>query len=125
VFTRQGWLCLATILDLHSRRIVGWAMSQCPGQALASDASRMAVAHRQPPRGTIHLSDQGTQYTSKAYQHQLQEAGLTVSMSRKGMTFKRAQLSVRDIEVVREVLLEGIELFAQKIRTAKTARSQA
>ena len=90
IATRQGWLYLAAILDVHSRRIVGWAMGSRPDQELACDALSMALTRRQPTRETIHHSDQGSQYTSKAYQQQLMEAGLTVSMSRKGMPYDNA-----------------------------------
>ncbi|MEP6899415.1 MAG: IS3 family transposase [Rhodanobacter sp.] len=83
--TQQGWLYLAAVLDMYSRRIVGWAMGDRADQPLASTALTMALAHRTPQKGAIHHSDQGVQYTSKAYQHQLQTAGLLASMSRKGM----------------------------------------
>ena len=88
--TRQGWLYLAAILDVYSRLIVGWAMSDRPQQALASTALAMALTRRRPNAGTIHHSDQGVQYTSKAYRQQLQDAGLVASMSRKGMPYDNA-----------------------------------
>lgn len=88
--TRQGWLYLATILDIHTRRIVGWAMSDRADQPLASAALDMALANRTPAKGAIHHSDQGVQYTCKAYQQHLQAAGLVVSMSRKGMPYDNA-----------------------------------
>ncbi len=88
--TRQGWLYLAAVLDLHTRSIVGWAMSDRADQALASAALEMALLRRKPRRGTIHHSDQGVQYTSRAYQQQLCEAGLVPSMSRKGMPYDNA-----------------------------------
>ncbi|MCW5569412.1 MAG: IS3 family transposase [Dokdonella sp.] len=88
--TRQGWLYLAAVLDVHSRRIVGWAMGDRADQALASAALDMAVGRRKPKRGTIHHSDQGAQYTAKAYQQQLRDAGLVASMSRKGMPYDNA-----------------------------------
>ena len=88
--TRQGWLYLAAVLDVYSRRIVGWAMGERADQALASTALEMALVRRRPPAGAIHHSDQGVQYTCKAYQQQLQEAGLIASMSRKGMPYDNA-----------------------------------
>ena len=88
--TRQGWLYLAAVLDMHSRRIVGWAMSNRADQALASDALDMALTRRNPMKGVIHHSDRGVQYTCKAYQQQLQNAGLVASMSRKGMPYDNA-----------------------------------
>lgn len=88
--TRQGWLYLAAVLDMHTRRIVGWAMSDRADQALASGALDMAITRRKPNKGVIHHSDQGVQYTCKAYQQQLQNAGLVASMSRKGMPYDNA-----------------------------------
>lgn len=88
--TRAGWLYLAAVLDVHTRQIVGWAMGERADQALASAALEMALHRRKPARGAIHHSDQGSQYTSGAYQQQLQDAGLIVSMSRKGMPYDNA-----------------------------------
>lgn len=88
--TRAGWLYLAAVLDLHTRQIVGWAMGDRADQALASTALAMALGRRQPKPGAIHHSDQGSQYTSGAYQAQLQAAGLQPSMSRKGMPYDNA-----------------------------------
>ena len=88
--TRQGWLYLAAVLDMHTRRLIGWAMGDRPDQALASAALDMALAQRKPKEGAIHHSDQGVQYTSKAYQQQLMAAGLIASMSRKGMPYDNA-----------------------------------
>jgi putative transposase len=90
--TQQGWLYLAAVLDMCSRRIVGWAMSDRADQPLASAALDMALAHRTPHKGAIHHSDQGVQYTSKAYQQHLQKAGLLASMSRKGMPYDNAMM---------------------------------
>ena len=88
--TQQGWLYLAIVLDMYSRRVVGWAMADRPQQELASAALAMALAQRQPRTDTIHHSDQGAQYTSKAYQQQVTRAGLVASMSRKGMPYDNA-----------------------------------
>lgn len=88
--TRQGWLYLAAVLDVSTRRIVGWAMGERADQALASAALEMALVQRRPQAGAIHHSDQGVQYTCKAYRQQLQEAGLIASMSRKGMPYDNA-----------------------------------
>jgi len=90
--TRQGWLYLATILDMHTRRIVGWAMGDRADQLLASAALDMALTKRKPAPGAIHHSDQGVQYTCKAYQQHLQAAGLIASMSRKGMPYDNAMM---------------------------------
>ena len=90
--TKQGWLYLATVLDMHSRRIVGWAMGDRADQPLASAALDMALASRTPEKGAIHHSDQGVQYTCKAYQQHLHAAGLLASMSRKGMPYDNAMM---------------------------------
>lgn len=90
--TKQGWLYLATVLDMHSRRIVGWAMGDRADQPLASAALDMALASRTPEKGAIHHSDQGVQYTCKAYQQHLHAAGLIASMSRKGMPYDNAMM---------------------------------
>ena len=78
------------MLDLHTRRIVGWAMGDRADQTLASSALAMALTRRKPAAGLIHHSDQGVQYTCKAYQKDLQVAGIIVSMSRKGMPYDNA-----------------------------------
>lgn len=88
--TRQGWLYLAAVLDVHTRRLIGWAMGERADQALASAALEMALMQRKPAHGAIHHSDQGVQYTCKAYQEHLQRAGLVTSMSRKGMPYDNA-----------------------------------
>jgi transposase InsO family protein len=84
VWTWEGWLYLAAILDLYSRRVVGWAMSESLSRQLALDALDMALATRAPPRGLVHHSDRGSQYASTDYQVALAERGITCSMSRKG-----------------------------------------
>ena len=83
-------LYLAAVLDMYSRRIIGWAMSARIDQPLVSAALKMALTHRKPAPGAIHHSDQGVQYTSKAYQQELRDAGFLVSMSRKGMPYDNA-----------------------------------
>lgn len=88
--TRQGWLYLAVVLDLYSRRIVGWAMSARPDSQLVLDALTMALTHRRPAPGLIHHSDQGIQYSSGVYQACLKTRGLVPSMSRKGNCYDNA-----------------------------------
>ena len=90
IATRAGWLYLAVLLDLYSRRVIGWAMSAKPDQQVALQALRMAVMHRRPPRGLIHHTDQGALYTSGAYQQFLAQTGLVASMSRKGNCYDNA-----------------------------------
>jgi len=84
IWTLEGWLYLAVILDLFSRRIVGWSMSERIDRRLAIDCLQMAVAHRQPPDGLIHHSDRGSQYASHDYQRLLADHRIVGSMSRRG-----------------------------------------
>jgi transposase InsO family protein len=88
--TRAGWLYVAVLLDLYSRRVIGWAMSAKPDQHLALDALTMAVTQRPVRPGLIHHSDQGAQYSSLAYRQRLATFGLTPSMSRKGNCYDNA-----------------------------------
>jgi transposase InsO family protein len=82
--TRQGFLYLAVVLDLYSRRVVGWAMRHTQDHGLVLDALAMAVGRRQPRRGLVHHSDRGRQYASTAYRAALTRLGVCVSMSRVG-----------------------------------------
>ena len=88
--TREGWLYLATVLDLFSRRIVGWAMSHRIDRQLALDALEMAVCNRRPPPGLLHHSDRGSQYASNDYQRALDAYDMQCSMSRKGNCWDNA-----------------------------------
>jgi len=90
IWTREGWLYLAVILDLHSRRVIGWAVSNRMKRDLAIRALDMAVALRKPPRGCIHHSDRGSQYCSHDYQKRLCQHGFKVSMSGKGNCYDNA-----------------------------------
>ena len=82
--TAEGWLYLAVVLDLYSRRIVGWAMSESLHRQLVIDALQMALTTRQPAPGLLHHSDRGSQYASDDYQALLTKAEMIGSMSRKG-----------------------------------------
>jgi len=82
--TWEGWLYLAVVIDLFSRRVIGWAMANHLRTDLAISALQMAVRHRRPPRGMIHHSDRGVQYASREYREFLQRHGIQCSMSRKG-----------------------------------------
>ncbi len=84
VWTRAGWLYLAVILDLFSRRVVGWAMSNRIDGQLTLTALRRALWGRRPPSGLLHHSDRGSQYACGDYRAKLDEHGLICSMSRKG-----------------------------------------
>ena len=84
IWTREGWIYLAAILDLFSRRVVGWSADSYIDRTLAIDALGMALRTRCPEAGLIHHSDRGIQYASGDYQQLLREHGITCSMSRKG-----------------------------------------
>lgn len=88
--TAQGWLYLAVILDVFSRRVVGWAMSTRCDELLVETALRMALARRQPGTGLLHHTDRGSQYTSRAYRLVLEEVEMTVSMSGKSNCYENA-----------------------------------
>jgi transposase InsO family protein len=88
--TLAGWLYLAVVLDLASRRVVGWAAGPTLGQELTLAALRQALAQRRPPTGLLHHSDRGMHYTGAAYQQRLAQHGITVSMSRRGNCWDNA-----------------------------------
>lgn len=88
--TTEGWLYLAVILDLYSRRVVGWAMSDSLHRQLVIDALQMALTTRQPPPGLLHHSDRGSQYASDEYQLLLTKHRMVASMSRKGNCYDNA-----------------------------------
>jgi len=90
--TVEGWLYLASILDLFSRRVVGWAMADHLEASLVEDALKMALQQRQPEAGLLHHSDQGRQYTSVVYQNRLANAHCQVSMSRTGNCYDNAAI---------------------------------
>lgn len=82
--TTEGWLYLAVVIDLHSRLVVGWSMSERMTTALPLAALQMAYERRRPPPGLLHHSDRGSQYASRAYRLALDHMAMTCSMSRKG-----------------------------------------
>lgn len=90
VWTLEGWLYVAAVLDLFSRRIVGWSMADHMRETLIAEALDMALGRRQPEPGLLHHSDRGVQYASVNYQARLKVAGVTVSMSRKGNCWDNA-----------------------------------
>jgi transposase InsO family protein len=91
LWTREGWLYLAVILDLFSRAVVGWAMSaQITTQHLTLQALKMALGRRRPPQGLLHHSDRGSQYASADYQRTLTAYGIVGSMSRRGNCWDNA-----------------------------------
>ena len=88
--TSEGWLFLAVVLDLHSRKVVGWAFAQSLHTALPLAALRMALGQRRPARGLLHHSDRGCQYASAEYRSLLRAHGLEASMSRTGNPYDNA-----------------------------------
>ena len=129
--TREGWLYLAAILDLHSRKIVGWAMGERIDTALILKALSMALLHRQSPADLLFHSDRGVQYASADYRCALAQAGITASMSRKGNCYDNAAMesfwSTLKLELVyrctfqsrseaQEALFDYIETFYNRQR---------
>ncbi len=92
IWTNEGWLYLAVVLDLYSRYVVGWAMSERMTATLVCDALKMALWRRKRPTGVIVHSDRGVQYCSREYQSLLARHGLICSMSKKGDCFDNAAM---------------------------------
>jgi len=92
VRTDEGWMYLAAILDVDSRKIVGWSMADSLNRQLCLDALQMAIKRRDPEPGLIHHSDRGSQYASKDYQQMLDEFGIECSISRKGNCLDNAPM---------------------------------
>ncbi len=109
--TREGWLYLAVLLDLASRRVIGWAVRTRLDQELALGALRMALRHR-AARGGLHHSDRGVQYASAAYRALLAEAQFTQSMSRIGDCWDNAVVESFFATLTKELLVDG--LFASR-----------
>jgi transposase InsO family protein len=135
VWTLEGWLYLAVLLDLYSRRVIGWAMSQRITVELTEQALTMALAKRAPMAGLLHHSDRGSQYAATSYQRVLDKYGLIPSMSRKGNcwdnacvesffgTLKRELVYQRRYvtrEEARQDLFEYIEVFYNRQRRHST-----
>ncbi|MDR6397894.1 putative transposase [Herbaspirillum seropedicae] len=92
VWTGEGWLFVAVVLDLYSRRVVGWSMQSTMTAQLVMDALLMAVFRRGRPRAVLHHSDQGSQYTSEDFQRLLESHGIICSMSRRGNCWDNAAM---------------------------------
>lgn len=133
--TRAGWLYLAVVLDLFSRKVVGWAMDLRITSGLVCEALRMAIQQRRPRQGTIVHSDQGSQYASFEYQRLVSGSGLLPSMSRTGHCYDNAVVEsffhtlktelvafedYRTREQARSSLFKYIELFYNRIRRHST-----
>jgi putative transposase len=129
--TRQGWLFLAVVMDLYSRRIVGWSMSRWSDRRLVVNALRMAVKARRPAGPLIHHSDRGGQYTSDDFRNELANNGIDCSMSSTGNCYDNAvvesffgvlkrerviRVRYRNREQARADLFEYIEVFYNRKR---------
>lgn len=131
VSTAQGWAYVTAVLDLYSRRIVGWAVGQQINTALVMRALSMALIHRQPPKGLIFHSDRGVQYASGEFRQALEKARLVASMSRRGNCYDNATMeafwSTLKLELiyrrqfenaaqVRQALFDYVEVFYNRQR---------
>jgi transposase InsO family protein len=129
--TWQGWAYLATVLDLASRRVVGWAVADHMRTDLVADAMRMAIQHRRPAPGAIFHSDRGTQYTSRAFTDLLAEHQMVQSLSRPRQCWDNAvaesffatlkgelidRRSWATVGQVRRAVFEFIEVFYNRQR---------
>ena len=118
VATREGFLYLAFILDVHSRRIVGWAMENHLRTELVIDALQMAVWRRKPAPGLVHHSDQGVQYTALSFSERLKEVGITPSMGRTGTALDNA-MAESFVSTLKAELVSRLEFPSRQ--AAKTA----
>jgi len=131
---KNGFVYLAVILDVYSRRVVGWALSKRLTAELALEALECAIERRQPSPGAIHHSDQGVQYLSEAYVKKLQERGMHVSCSRRGnpydnafaetffKTLKREEVYLWEYETYVDVL-ERLPFFIEEVYNTKRVHS--
>jgi putative transposase len=129
--TGEGWMYLAAVMDLCSRKIVGWSMAEHMEARLVTDALKMAIARRSPGQGLLHHSDRGVQYACDDYRQVLAQAGMTLSMSHKGDCWDNAAMEsfwstlktelVHHVdyptrEVARASIFEYIEVFYNRKR---------
>lgn len=115
--TKEGWLYLAVVLDLHSRLVVGWSMGERLTTDLPLSALRMAFDRRRPPPGLIHHSDRGSQYTSHLYRSALEAQGALASMGKKGDCFDNAVVESFFSTLKRELLLDQVFSTRQEGRS--------
>ena len=106
IWTAEGWLYVAAVVDLFSRRVVGWSMSAAMTAQLVTDALMMAIWRRGKPDALLHHSDRGSQYTSEPFQCLMADHGITCSMSRAGNVWDNA----------------AMESFFSSLKTERTAR---
>jgi putative transposase len=135
VWTTEGWLSLAIVLDLYSRAVIGWALEARLTGDLARQALTMAIRHRAPTSGLLHHSDRGSQYAATAYQQLLTTHGMTGSMSRRGNCWDNAcverffgalkreltsQRQYRTREEATQDIVEYSEVFDNRLRRHST-----
>jgi putative transposase len=118
IWTSEGWLYLAVILDLYSRRVIGWAVSNRMKRDLAIRALDMAVALRQPAKGCIHHTDRGSQYCSHDYQKRLKKHGFLVSMSGKGNCYDNAAVETFFKTLKAELIWRNLWSTRRKVEMA-------
>lgn len=106
IWTAEGWLYVAAVMDLFSRRVVGWSMSAAMTAQFVTDALMMAIWRRGKPHALLHHSDRGSQYTSEQFQRLMTDQGITCSMSRSGNCWDNA----------------AMESFFSSLKTERTAR---
>lgn len=116
IWTSAGWLYLATIMDLFSRRIIGWAMSERMTKDLVILSLKRAMRTQPPQLNLIHHSDRGSQYASKEYQQILRENGIITSMSRKGNCYDNACIESFHSVIKKELI------FHEKYKTREQAK---
>lgn len=139
IATRAGWLYLAVLIDLYSRMIIGWSMTERPNQQLVNDALSMAIERRNPKPGTIHHSDQGVVYNGSSYIELLRCHGMIRSMSGKGNCYDNAvvesffsslknelvhQRDYQTTDQARTEIFEYIELFYNRRRLHQSLNYQ-
>lgn len=121
VRTAQGWLYVAVMLDLWSRRVVGWATAPTLHASLATRALQMALKHRSPSRGLLHHSDRGVQYASGEYRGLLRAGGMEPSMSRQGNPYDNAVMESFNATYKRECVGLAEERGGYATRAEATA----
>jgi putative transposase len=134
-WTRAGWLYMAVVMDLYSRRIIGWAMKGSMREELTIDALQMALARRKTDGRLIHHSDRGAQYTSHIFRRELEKSRIAYSLSRKGNCYDNAAIesffktvktelnlgvTAKTREEARIRLFDYIELFYNSTRLHST-----
>lgn len=113
IATRGGWLYLAILIDLYSRKVIGWAMSEQNNTQLVTSALAMALERRRPNAEVLHHTDRGSTYGSDEYQVRLHAAGLTSSMSRKGDCYDNA-VAESFFSTLKNELLYGQKFISQE-----------